>query len=156
MNIIRILRHQYTLYTVKTFVLISFMIFISSCKKDNADSTIPNVPVNFTVYLNLPQYQLLNTPNNYVIVNEYGYRGIVIYRTDIENFVAFDLACPYDPTNSSAKLQVDSSGITTVDPHCGSKFTLYDGSIIHGPATRPMKPYNTDFQSSTNTVQIFN
>ena len=143
-------------YTIKLFVIVLVITSSFSCKKNNnSDTQIPNVPVSFTVYLSLPQFVSLNSVGGYVTVVG-GYRGIIIYRRALEEFVSFDLACPFDPTVSGAKIQVDSSGITTVDPHCGSKFSLYDGSVLHGPATRPMKSYNSVYDSNNNSVYVSN
>ena len=145
-----------TFYTILLFAFIFAIFSFLSCKKSNTEDTIPNVPVSFTVYLSLPQYVSLNSTAGYVIIPEYGYRGVIIYRKELEEFAAYDLACPYDPTASGAKITVDSSGITTIDPHCGSKFSLYDGSVQRGPATRPMKRYHSVYESSSNSVNVYN
>jgi len=145
--------------SLSTFICSFFLtlsIFIFSCSKNSEDTTIPNVPVNFTIYLTLPQYSNLNSIGNYSIVDGYGYRGVIVYRRSIDEFVAFDLACPYDPTTNGAKLAVDSSGITMVDAKCGSKFSLYDGSIIKGPATRSMKGYTTSYDPTSSSVYVYN
>ena len=145
-----------TYHTKWLFISVILAILYFSCKKSSTDGTIPNVPVSFTVYLSLPQFVTLNSIGGYVTIPEYGYRGIIVYRRSQDEFVAFEQACTYDPTVMGAKIVVDSSGITTVDPKCGSKFNLYDGSVLHGPATRPMKSYNSVFDSGTNSVYISN
>ncbi len=145
-----------TFYTILLFTYTCLTISFFSCKKNNNDDSIPNIPVNITVYLSLPQYVNLNSVGGYVIIPEYGYRGIIIYRRALEEFVSFDLACPYDVNVNNAKINVDSSGITMVDPQCGSKFSLYDGSVQHGPATRPLKMYNSVYESGSNSVYISN
>jgi nitrite reductase/ring-hydroxylating ferredoxin subunit len=134
------------------FILIALFF---SCKKSNVQDTIPNVPVSITIQLSLPQYAALNSVGNYVKISG-GYRGIIVYQRALAEYVAFDRACPYDPTASGAILDIDSSGITTVDNHCGSKFNLYDGSITHSPATRPMKRYQTEYDANGNSVYISN
>lgn len=140
-----------------SFIIVtSLLVSVISCSKNSDDTTIPNVPVNFTIYLTLPQYSNLNSVGSYALVDGYGYRGIIVYRRAIDEFIAFDLACPYDPTTAGAKLAVDSSGITMVDAHCGSKFSLYSGSIIKGPATRPMKAYSTSYDAISSSVSVYN
>jgi hypothetical protein len=142
-------------YTFLLFISLAFPVVFLSCKKDNIETTIPNVPVNITLSLNLPEYSSLNNPGGtYQIAG--GYRGIVIYRRSVSDFVAFDRACPYDPTATGAILEIDSSGVTTIDYHCGSTFSLYDGSIIHGPATISMKGYSTTYSAGSNTLYIEN
>ncbi len=133
-----------------------FMLFIVflSCKKDKQADQIPNVSVSVNVYLNLPSNSALNSIGNYVKVSG-GYRGIIVYRRSQSEFVAFDLACPYDPSASGAILQVDSSGVALVDYHCGSRFNLGYGTILNGPATISMKEYNTDYDGN-NIVYVYN
>jgi nitrite reductase/ring-hydroxylating ferredoxin subunit len=147
---------QKSFYTIHRFLTVAFLLFCFSCKKEGSDDKIPYVPVSFTVYLSLPQYASLNTPGNNAIVTGVGYRGIIVYRKSNEEFVSYDLACPFDPMETSAKLEVDSSGITMVDLHCGSKFGLIDGSILHGPSTRPMRSYATSYDPGQNAVSITN
>jgi hypothetical protein len=137
-----------------SFVIFFLLLSFQSCKKNTVTDLIPNVPVNFTVYLSLPQYSSLNSIGNYAIVDNVGYRGVIVYRRALTEFVAFDLACPYDP--STGKLSVDSSGVTLYHSTCGSKFSLYDGSKIAGPATRTMKPYNAEYSANDNAVYVYN
>ena len=144
-----------TYYTFILTVVVILIYSFSSCKKDNSDDIIPYVPVNTTIYLSLPEYAPLNSIGNSVFIDG-GYRGIVVYRRALTEFVAYDRACPFDPTASGAKLVLDSGLIITVDLNCGSKFSLFDGSILHGPSTRPMKPYNTNYDPGSNSVTIYN
>ena len=61
------------------FVLVlTTLIVFSACKKDKNDSLIPNVPVNVTIYLSLPQYSSLNSIGNNAIIQSAGYRGIML------------------------------------------------------------------------------
>lgn len=135
--------------------ILTWLLFAFSCKKSSQVDSIPSVPVNLTVPLSLPQYSALNAIGNHVNING-GYKGIIIYRRTLDQFVAFERACPYDPTTSGAIVEADSSGILVVDRHCGSKFNLFDGSVVNGPATRGLKPYNVDYDSGTQTLYIYN
>ena len=138
-----------------TFLAFILLIVASfSCKKSNQADKIPVVPVSVTIYLNLPSNIALNSIGNYV-KTQGGYRGIVVYRRSLTEFVAFDLACPFDPQSSGAILDIDSNGISTIDHHCGSRFDLTSGSVLNGPATSPMKAYSADYDGG-NTVYIYN
>jgi hypothetical protein len=141
------------------FIAVCCFIFLSnSCKKSStSESAIPNVPVNFTIQLSLPAYTNLNSPGGSVDIPSVGYRGIVVYRMTNDIFVAFDKACPYDFTASGSILVVDSSLINMIDYHCGSRFGLTSGgSVVHGPATKPMKQYGTTYDPGNNIVAVFN
>ena len=146
---------QRPLRAIKIYALLLFIITAFACRKDRNDDLIPNVPVNFSIQLSLPGYSNLNSPGGSVEVPGVGYKGVVVYRS-IDGFVAFDMACPYDPSSSTGILHVDSSGIMMTDVNCGSRFNLTDGSIVNGPTSRPMKRYNTEWDQGGNVVHIYN
>jgi Rieske Fe-S protein len=46
------------------------------------------------------------------------------------------------------------SGISAIDSCCNSRFSIIDGSVINGPATRPLYQYRTLFDG--NALRIYN
>ena len=140
---------------ISRFVFPSFFIFLTlsflQCKKDN--STIPNVYVDTYVYLSQPQYSNLNSVGNWTYIEGYGVKGIILYRKSSSEFVAYDRSCPYDPNAANARISVDASNIIGVDNNCGSQFSLFDNSIVKGPANRQMRAYYADYDGSL-TVHI--
>lgn len=139
-------------------IILFTVVALGSCKKSTeADQNIPYVPVNFTIQLSLPAYTSLNAVGGSVEIPAVGYRGIVVYRSSIDLFVAFDMACSFDPTANGAICHIDSTGITMIDNNCGSKFSLAsNGSVIKGPATRQLKPYNVTADFGSNTLVVYN
>ena len=135
------------------FVIVSFVFSISECKKDN--SSIPNVAVDFYIYLSQPSSAPLNSPGNW-IPSSGGVKGIIVYRRSVDEFAAYERDCPYDPNASNARIDVDSSNIIAVDRNCGSKFNLLDNTILNGPATRSLKTYHADYDASAATVHVYN
>jgi Rieske Fe-S protein len=83
-----------------------------------------------------------------------GYRGITVYRASQYDFVAFERCCTYDVEVDSARVDVDPSGLSLSCPACGSQFLILDGSIITGPATRPLKQFYTQFDG--DDLHIYN
>lgn len=106
--------------------------------------TIPNVRVNFTIYPDNVNYQNLNYIGGYEYLTG-GVAGIIVYRIDMSTFVAYDRACPHDWSDPDAWLEVDESGLMIVDPHCGSRFNILDGSMIDGPSLYPLRMYHTSY-----------
>jgi len=127
---------------------------ISGCKKGE-EYNIPNVPVDIYIPLALPEYSALNSIGNHVIISG-GYKGIIIFRRSIDQFSAYERACPFDPTASGSIVAPDSSLVLGVDYKCGSKFNFFDGSVVNGPATRPLKQYNCDYDAATMSLRIYN
>ncbi|MCB0430390.1 MAG: Rieske (2Fe-2S) protein [Flavobacteriales bacterium] len=124
---------------------------IAACKKN--DERVPDVAVDIYVSPTEPGFTDLNAPGGWVYIVG-GSRGIVVYRQSLDAFLAFDRHCPYQPSSSCGKVEVDSTNIQVTDPCCGSTFLLFDGSVVKGPATLPLKQYETSFDGTW--VHIFN
>ena len=139
-----------SILAVSMFALI---LFASECKKDS--STIPNVAVDFYVYLSQPSSIKLNSVGGWMYSNG-GVKGIIVYRRSNDEFAAYERDCPYDPNETSAKIEVDASNIIALDKRCGSKFNLLDNTIVNGPTTRSLKMYHSDYDVSSATVHVYN
>ena len=126
----------------------AIMIATISCKKEAKPPEIPYVYVNFSLDPNGTQYLQLNAVNGWETVSG-GYNGILIFRKAVNEFVAFERACPYDPLVTGAQVRVDKSGITCYCPKCGSKFIMNDGTPYEGPSHYPLKQYTTVYDGKT-------
>ena len=133
-----------------------FLVFASgfapSCKKDRR-TEIPNVYVNLYLDVNSTMYLELNLVGGWVNITG-GYRGITVYRSSTDDFVAFERTCPHDADVESAYVSVDDSGLTLTCASCGSRFLILDGSVVDGPSTLPLKQYYTTYDGTT--LHIFN
>ena len=77
----------------KYFTLFLLILIVSSCTKD--DNTIPNVPVSFRI-----QASELGGVGSAIYTQEiYGIRGIIIYHINSNEYVAYERACSYRPSN---------------------------------------------------------
>lgn len=136
--------------------LITCAIIISAflaCRKN--DELIPNVSVNEYIDLNLPSYSNLNAVNNWIYYPA-GAKGLIIFRKSTTEFVAYERACTYDPNTLGAVVIMQPNGIDAKDTICGSKFFIYDGSILNGPASRPLQQYRCTYNISANQLHIYN
>ena len=134
-------------------IFLILIVFGCSCKK-SADQ-IPGAAVDFYIYLSQPDFVHLNTVGNYVYVTG-GVKGVIVYHKTIDEFAAFERACPYDPNTSGAIVEIDSvSLLNWVDYHCGSKFNILDGSVVNGPSAYPMRAYACDYDG-VSTLHIHN
>ena len=127
--------------------LISVIIISGSCKKDEQQPEIPYVYVNFSLNPNSTLYIHLNAVNGWETVSG-GYKGILIFRKSVNEFAAFERACPNDPLENGAQVRVDDSGITCFCPVCGSKFIMVDGTPYEGPSHYPLKQYSAMYDGS--------
>ena len=134
-------------------LFLSLILIIQSCKKNESHPNIPNVYVNLYLDINSTQYIELNSVGGYVYLTG-GYRGILVYRVSVEDFIAFERTCPYDPDKDCARIEMEPSGLTTVDSCCMSRYLILDGSVLRGPSTIPLKQYRTSFDG--NILHIYN
>jgi nitrite reductase/ring-hydroxylating ferredoxin subunit len=134
------------------FVLLSALLVTPSCNKsEKQQGLIPTVYVNFELYPNSINPIPVST---WIYVNDQGYRGIIVYRYDQNTFLAYERTCPYDPEKECAVVEADESSITAVDSCCMSRFLLTDGSPFAGPATLPLKQYQTVYDGMV--LRVYN
>lgn len=140
-----------TMNKLNRFFLLLCVLMIAACKDDNETNNtdfFPEVQVNTNINLRLPQYSNLSLITGHVYLTE-GYRGIVVYRTISDEFVAYDRTCPHNTSQACSYVSLDSNNIylkcgqynPSWKPCCDSKFDAATGSYNSGPAKRGLKPY---------------
>ncbi|NCO54434.1 MAG: hypothetical protein COS14_06815 [Bacteroidetes bacterium CG02_land_8_20_14_3_00_31_25] len=134
------------------FIASAFILFSDSCKKK--EDLVPNVYVNFTIFLSDPEFSTLQTIGNNVFVTG-GVAGIIIYRASQTEFVALDRCCTYKPSDRCAVLPDTINTLFLKCPCCGSKFSFIDGSVQAGDAERPLTQYST-YYDGNNSVRVSN
>jgi nitrite reductase/ring-hydroxylating ferredoxin subunit len=130
-------------------ILFIINLLLLSCVKDGAN-IIPDVPVNFSIPINDPRISRLNSAGGAVIINGYGYAGLILYKRPDGVIVAYDRCSSVNPV-SKCQLTLGDPTIIANDPCSGAIFLLSDGSPAKAPATRPLKQYLvtvTSFQIS--------
>ena len=107
---------------------------LTDCRRENSCHT-PIGEANFTIQPNSAMYAGLNNVGGYDYFTG-GHRGIVVIRTYINEFAAYERTCPLD-TNTQLRIS-DSIGSAVLEcPKCGSMFSTYtNGVALDGSATR--------------------
>lgn len=126
-----------------------------ACRGKTPTDQVPNVPVDFQLNLLLPTYSRLQLVGQYVYLDG-GYRGIVLYRADLERLLAYDRACTYAPSQACHQVRVDDSLMVLQCACCSSRFTLWDGSAQRGPAGWPLRAYRVSWDATSGAVRITN
>lgn len=137
----------------KSLFILILALGIIACKKDKS-ADVRSGGVNEYLNLNLPEYIDLNVPGNYIYYGA-GTRGIIVYRKSSTEFVAYERACPYDPNLVTGLVSVESTLTSVADSTCGSRFSIYDGSIINGPTVQSLSQYRTEMLAN-NILHIYN
>ena len=133
---------------LSTFLIV--IIFFIGCEK--SPNNFPQVSVNLNLSINLPEFFNLNNPGGWMYING-GVGGILLYRQNLEQFIAYDRASPFNP-NEKCQTEVTNDNITISDPCSKSLFLITDGSVIQGPATQGLMRYNTHYDGQN--LIIFN
>lgn len=134
--------------------LTALILFSVSCTRMAPNNGIPIVAVDFNVYLDNPDNQVLNAIGNWRYFENVGSRGIIVYRKAFDEFVVYDRHCTFQPENPCGRVSVMSDNVTVQDTCCGSRFLLFDGSIVNGPAKWPLKAYQVFYNN--NVLRITN
>jgi hypothetical protein len=141
-------------------VTLLISILLISCKKSKYD-VIPDVYVDFYIDLNDIIFRDLNVITNHVIVtyqtNNWGTRsagydssGIIVYRSNLDQFYAYDRTCPYDYEVKGLKVKVNVDFISAICPKCSTYYSLdAGGTPSSGIGRYPLKNYKTSFDGQS-------
>jgi len=148
-------------------LLVIFILgFNISCNKDNINPYMPNVPINITIDPNSTLIQELNTVGGWVYLDEKpgifipsGSRGVMVYRKDVREFLAFERQPPNDPNNCCdgiicTKLIIGEYFPLAKDTCTGTSYLLLDGSIVEGEGRFPLIQYQAIYDG--NLLHIYN
>jgi hypothetical protein len=133
--------------------LIAVFFITLSCKK-NRDNPVPQVYLDTTININLPNYSALTSVGGWAYLVG-GSKGIVIYRRSITEFVAFDRHSPADNGNCAEPLIINPDNFLQLDDLCsGATFSLYDGSPLSG-SDFGLRAYITFYDGGDN-LRVYN
>ncbi len=142
---------------LKDFLRILLVVFLvsgwSGCR--DKDDRVPNVFVDITLFLDLNEFSALAVPGGSLALSG-GSRGIIVYRRNQSDFVAFDRHCTFEPLAGCAVDIDEDSGLTAGCECCDSVFSIYDGIPVDGSAARNLVQYRTGFNATSNQLRIFN
>jgi hypothetical protein len=137
--------------------IILLLILLGSCKEDI--NVIPDVHVDFTIYLNDPLYRELRTIGNSITVTG-GHAGIVIYHFQQNEFLAFDRLCPVEQ-KTSCRLQETNDDLFYTCECCNTPYLMVDGTgqsksdNIFAGTGQYLKEYRT-YYDNVNQLRITN
>ncbi len=143
-------------------MLVMSIVFFSSCKKNDDDNLTdnPNIPnavfdTGSAINTSLPQYNQLQFPGNFVILNNsnYGINGIVVYFSG-GDYSAFELSDPNHSLNSCSVLSVEGV-IATCTCEDGNSYEILNGSPNEGTSGQYyLKRYFVEVNG--NIIRVYN
>jgi nitrite reductase/ring-hydroxylating ferredoxin subunit len=139
------------IFLITVLAIVPLLFF---CKKDK-QNLVPYVYVDFYVDIDEPYFADLHAVGNSVSVTG-GVEGIIIFRKSLDEFVAIERCCSYNPEERCIVARDSVQTGTVICPCCKSVFSIYDGSIIKTPASHPLTLYQTSFDQLNNRVHVTN
>jgi Rieske Fe-S protein len=126
-------------YIICLFITI-FILTAASCSKDSLK--FPYVLVNLKLGINNDLADLGVQQSK--IYSQHGLHGIIIWRNDVDEYHAFDLACTFEDDFSCAVEEDPKFEGRMVCPCCQSAYLLLlNGDPYEGPASWPLVEYNS-------------
>jgi len=134
----------------KSILLFLITIVFLSCKDDYVDGNtyLPNTPVNFTVNLNLSEGINLQSAGYKTFPNK-GIKGVIIFNNGLDNFTAFDLACPHIPLQGCSVMTFSQTDLNMTCTCDGEKFSKIDGSPQNPEIRQAARAYTITKNGST-------
>ncbi len=123
-------------------------LLLLACSPDLEDDPIPFIAFSpISINLNLPEFVGLKTDGGYKEIGG-GVRGIVVYRKNSAEYLAWEKNCSFQPNDVCATVNVHISGLYLTDACCNSNFDFSSGLPTSGPAWRPLQRYATQLNGS--------
>jgi len=126
------------------------LLLLVACESDLVDDPIPFLPFP-DINIVIPNFPALSSNGGFILINDGGVRGIILYRKNATTYLAFERNCSYKPNDACATVDVHSSTLFMHDACCGSSFN-FDGTPTGGPAWRPLQQYQTSLAGTTITI----
>lgn len=141
---------------MKKYILLIILPFFLGCSKDSFDNNnpyLPNYGFSTPINLNLPQYNQLLYTANAVYINQpgAGIRGIFVFNTGNENYVAFDAACPNQALSSCSTMTI--YGIKALCACDDAEYSFFSGQAEGKQYA--MKQYRVEKINATS-LRVYN
>ncbi len=131
---------------------------MANCSTNDTYEDNPYIPdysfdTGTLINTSLPKYNALNFPGNYIILDNYGVNGVVLYYIGSSMYTAFELTDPNHAVTSCSKLEIDG-----IIASCDCDDNTYN--IINGyPSTDTegeytLKPYFVKVTGTT--IRVYN
>ncbi len=139
------------------------LLSIFSCE-DNRSFKTPNFPVYVELNLQQSANRALMTPGGILLIDEprlegerLGFGGLAVVHSSkvLNEFYAFDLACPYE---NRASVQLEIKDLFLKCPECKSEFDVTSGFGVPTklPARTPLRRYRCSYNPHTYQLTIYN
>lgn len=136
----------------KVTILFIICTLILGCKKDKDQGDIPFISVNLSLDIDNPAYRDVKIPGGFIYLDG-GSKGIILYRKNNDDFVAYDRHSPIDAAKGCV-CTVSEDALFIEDACSNATWLITDGTPQNDNTTRFLLEYGTSFNG--RTVRVFN
>ncbi len=115
--------------TMQKLLYLFLIVLLISCEKNETNDVLPYAPVDITLNLNLPLYQKLQIPSEWIYIDagaNKGLQGIFLQNVGLTPpFKAFERACPNNDCNMP---MVFDGSLRMKCPCDNSEYSIIDGA----------------------------
>ncbi len=141
----------------KTLCIVYILIITSCSSDDRADNNpfLPATTINYSINLNLPQFNDLDFPGNHFVDRSANgsIKGIIIYNLDNTLYSAFELSDPNHSPNNCSTQSIEGI-IATCNCDDGNSYNIFTGQQTAGEGQFGLRRYN--IRREGNTLFITN
>ncbi len=142
-----------SMFSVRACLLLLLLLATGSCR-DQRNEILPEVSFNIFLNVNEPSLFDLSVPTGWVYYNG-NTVDLIIYRNSAEEFTCLDARSTFN-IEDGCLVRVMDDNVVIEDPCSGSQWLIMDGSVLNGPASRPLLSYEYTFNPVTGGLNIFN
>ena len=142
--------------------LLGITLAAPSCKDTLPNNpNIPKVNINLVIDPNSTLYFELNSVGGWIYLDEvpgvyipYPSRGVMVYRQDVDIFLAYERQPPNTPwqccnsTQECTKLVIGNNFPFVKDTCTGTLYNLLDGTVFDGEGPYPLIKYNAFYDGA--------
>ena len=142
--------------------LLIVLLLLSACENVNRKSSVPNMPVNYTVYITREHphfviangFQTMTVTEKKFLENYIGYAGLLIWIGMDEAYHAADLCCPFC-VQRTRPLTID--GFYAICETCGEEYDISFGigNPTKGITDEPLKLYHASYRNMATGAQLY-
>ena len=119
----------------KHLIYACLLLMLSGCSKNVTERNpyLPELGFRFELNLNLPLYSPLSNQGNPVFIDNpgTGVRGVIVMKTSIDIFRAFEASCPNHAPNSCSTMVIDGQiARCSCDDY---EYSLFTGQMLNRP-----------------------
>jgi hypothetical protein len=139
----------------KFLFLLTVLIVLSCSKSDDKQDRNPfltDPAVSLNLNLNLPEYNPLKFPGNYVVTSQ-GIKGIVVYCVSENQYLAFDLTDPNHVPSSCSRMELTGVIASCPCTNDDNEYFITSGQHTTEPGSKyPMQQYRAELNGNTVVV----